>query len=98
MKHRPPLIDIVCHGCQAVLAREERENGERKGRAERRPPDAEPRPWTVKVLDDAGNISDKWPEHVWRCWYCDAEGFVNAFDIIFTEGHGRKRIPTRPFL
>ena len=55
------------------LAREEQENGERKGRAERRPADAGPRLAPgLQVLDEAG-ISDKWPEQVWRCWNCDAK-------------------------
>lgn len=93
MKHRPPLVDIVCHDCQTVLAREEREPGERKGWAERRPADAGPRPWTVKVLDEVGNVSDKWPEQVRCCWFCDAKGYVNAFDMAFATGHGRVRVP-----
>jgi leucyl-tRNA synthetase len=98
VKHRPPLVDIVCHGCQTVLAREERENGERRGRAERRPANAEPRLWTVKVLDEAGNITDQWPDKAWRCWNCDTMGYVNAFDVAFAKEHGRVRIPIRPFV
>jgi hypothetical protein len=47
----------------------------------------------VKVLDEVGNVSDKWPEQVWCCWFCDAKGYVNAFDMAFATGHGRVRIP-----
>jgi hypothetical protein len=60
--------------------------------------EAEDASWTLRVRDEAGNISDQWPEHVWRCWNCEAKGFVNAFDFFPTKTHRRVRIPTRPML
>lgn len=55
--------------------------------------------WSVKVLDENGEITDRWPEEVWRCWNCDHRGTVNIFrsTIIFPpKTHGRLRVPTRP--
>jgi hypothetical protein len=80
------LIDVVCFQCQTILARE-----------------AEDASWSVKIRARTG---DEW--HTVTEWQerficpnseCRAEGFVDAFDMIFAKRDRRRvRVPTRPLL